>query len=171
MFDLSPDGTTLCYVRYKTTNIVDSLRDTIAVSDELELARKDLASGAIVADTATINNADCISWSPKGDKIAYTSATDQSGVSQMIAVLDISSGRTTRYAIAQLQTIYGNIQAIEWSKDEQKMYFSGWTDEGVTELFLLDITSGAVSTFNSPSSHDYAYSIPGVFRARDIGEH
>jgi WD40 repeat protein len=173
VFDLSPDGTMLCYVRICKYNVADSSGDSIMAA-RLQLARKDLTSGKIFSDTTSVEDADDISWSPNGDKIAYITNDPSSPApigGKRIAIFDVASGKTTLYDIPQLQTTYGTIWCIEWSKDEQAIYFSAWLEEGQTLLFTLKPATAAISTFNFPHTQDQVYNIPGVFRSRDIGEH
>lgn len=151
MFDLSPDGSKLCY---------------FLNMKGIQLQVNDILPSTSVIDTSNYGLTDAVTWSPKGDKIAFAFSNEASYSNEGIAIYDISLKKTSIFSGLQL----GNSQAvenIEWSKDGNSLFIVIFDHNSYSsKIVLMDANTGSNSTLKTGGAK-----LGYAFRSRNIGEH
>lgn len=88
-------------------------------------------------------------WSPRGNRIAYSSA-ERDGRNFDIYVLDLASDGQPLAAPRRVLEGAGNLNIVSWRPDGEAMVLSQGRGEADNDLFLLDLPSGRVDTLFVP---------------------
>ena len=140
----SPDGKKIAFVSDRQHNIdLNETRDDFKIYNQefrnLDIYIKDLETDKIERITDTPNLEGSPVFSPKGDRLAYTS--DASGIFN-INIYDLDSGM-----IYPITNVITGIFNLSWHGDENKLAFVSFYNAGYDIYLLrnpLKITPGAV---------------------------
>jgi Tol biopolymer transport system component len=121
-----------------------------------------------VPDHPWVIHSRAVSWSPTGDRLAYTDSFGWDDADGEVVVEQLPSGRTTRYPAP-----LGGVDRVTWSPDGRAVVFEGRASSTQAGLFKLDLTTKNASPQLLVAGENPTYPILApdgrVFYYRQVG--